>query len=318
MSRTRKASAKKAAQEPPTKRRSIAKPRSRLAGALRKLETALAEDPRELGDRIREFAARFQFHDYSPLNRALIFFQRPDATFLKGRKQWEENGRVVRRGARAIYILAPALKAQERAIPSSFVQVRVYDVVDTEGPPFSPPSCVRVRSGEDLGAERLRDLEEWVRGSGLALQYKQRVVNALEEGATDGLTIWVRPDLGPVERLAVLAHEIAHVKLHYRRKKRGQTLLVDDSRQPASSDVRELEAELTAFLLLEFSGIDCSQGSAAYLSSWRATASTIREHAERCFVVACAVLRDCETKRYRRLVEDGTIVVREEARAALA
>lgn len=316
MSRTRKATANKAAQKAKTKRRSIAKPRSRLAGALRKLEAALVQDPRELGVRAREFAARF--HDYSPLNRALIFLQRPDATFLKGRKQWEKEARVVRRGARAIQILAPALKPDERATTRSFTQVKVYDVADTDGPPFSPPSSVQVRSGEDLAAERLRDLEEWVRGSGLALQYKAPVVNALVDGATNGLTVWVRPDLGPAERLAVLAHEIAHVKLHFRRKQRGQTLLIDDPKQPASRDVKELEAELTAFLLLEFSGIDTSQGAAMYLNSWNASASKIRDHAERCFVVACSVLRDCEKKRYRKLVDEGTVVVRDEARAALA
>jgi hypothetical protein len=44
--------------------RKIVRPGSRLAGALRRLEDALVHDPRELGARLREFAARF--HDYSP------------------------------------------------------------------------------------------------------------------------------------------------------------------------------------------------------------------------------------------------------------
>lgn len=300
---------------PKPKRRSIAKSRSRLAGALRKLEAALVEDPRDLGARAREFAARF--HDYSPLNRALIFFQREDATFLKGRKQWEKDGRVVRRGARPIHILAPVLKPDEQAPTTQFTSVKVFDVADTDGPPFLLPPPVQVRMGEDLAAERLRDLEEWVRGSGLELRYEAPFVNTLVYGATDGLTIWVTPDLSPAERLGVLAHEVAHVKLHFPRKQRGQTLLVDDPKQPPSRDEKELEAELTAFLILEFSGIDSSQGSAAYLNSWKANASKIRDHAERCFVVACSILRDCEKKRYRTLVDKGTVVVRSEARAAL-
>jgi hypothetical protein len=298
-----------------TQRRSIAIPRSRLAGALRKLETALAENPREFGAQARAFLARF--HNYSPLNRMLIFLQRRDATFLKGRKQWEMDGRTVRRGARAIYILAPVLKPDEPMPPKRFTQVKVYDVADTDGPPFSPPSSVQLSSGEDLVAERLRDLEEWVRGSGLDLRYEAPEVNTLTDGATNGLTIWVRPDLRPAERLGVLAHEIAHVKLHFRRKQRGQTLLVDEPKQPTSRDLKELEAELTAFLLLQFCGIDCSKSSAAYLNSWSASVSKIREHAERCFVVACSVLRDCEKKHYRRLVEQGAIVIVDEARAAL-
>ncbi|MSP26692.1 MAG: hypothetical protein EXR75_16410, partial [Myxococcales bacterium] len=60
-----------------TKRRTIAKPRTRLAAAMRKLEHALASDPRELGSRMREFNRHF--HDYSRFNRMLILLQRADA-----------------------------------------------------------------------------------------------------------------------------------------------------------------------------------------------------------------------------------------------
>src|SRR5262249_53987213 len=160
----------------------------------------------------REFAARF--HDYSPLNRALIFLQRPDATFVKGRRQWAEtDGRVVRRGTRSIHILAPSLKPNVRTTTRSFTEVKVYDVSDTDGPPSSPPSSAEVRASVALVTKRLEALEKWVWGSGLRLRFEAPVVNALVDGATNGHSIWVRPDLGPGERLTILAHEIAHVKL---------------------------------------------------------------------------------------------------------
>jgi hypothetical protein len=204
------------------------------------------------------------------MNRVWILLQRQDATFVKGRKQWEKEGRTVRRGARAIYIFAPALKPDERADTLGFTSVKVYDVSDTDGGPFTPP-CVPVGAKASTVAARLRDLEDWVRGSGLVLHYAAPGVNALIDGATNGLEIWVRPDFGPAERLGVLAHEIAHVRLHFRRKNRGQVVVIDDPKRRPPRDVRELEAELTAFLLLELSGIDSSRGSAAYLNSWEAS-----------------------------------------------
>jgi hypothetical protein len=301
---------------PAKKRRSIAEPRTRLAGALRRLEDALARDPQDLGARVRSFHARF--HDYSPMNRTLIFLQRPDATFVMGREQWRSrHGREVKKEAGAIFILAPELGRGDPSTAITFTHVKVYDVSDTNGEPFAPPAPPPARASEELVAERLRELEAWVRGSGLKLRYEARSVNALIDGATNGLTIWVRPDLGPADRLAVLAHEIAHVKLHFRKNKRGHMEIADASGQRPSRDLAELEAELMSFLLLAFSGIDSSEGSAAYLNCWKASMTSIRERAERCFVVACSVLRECERRSYRRLVDEDTVVILEEARTAL-
>lgn len=287
-------------------RRSIAKPRTSLAGALRKLKTALVKDPREFGARAREFCARF--HDYSPFNRLLIHLQRPDATFVKGRKQWAvKDGRTVRRGSRAIYIIAPVLKANEGGGTFKFSTAKVYDVSDTDGPPFSAPTCSQVQGKDDIVKRRLHDLEEWVRGSGIELLYQTPLPNALVDGMTDGFSIWVRPDLGAGERLAVLAHEIAHVKLHFRRSQRGQSLIVEDPMRH-NRYIEELEAELTAFMLLEFAGVDSSKGAAAYLNSWQASAKKIQMVAERCFRAACSILHGCEKKKYRRLVEEDAMV----------
>jgi hypothetical protein len=284
------------------RRARLAAPRTRLAGALRKLEEALANDPRELGARVRGFAARF--HQYSPLNRALIFLQRPDATFVDGRAKWQAKEREVKPGARAIFIMAPSLEPHQRGATSSFHRINVYDVSDTTGPTFEAPSCAEVRGDDARIAKLLGDLEEWVQRSGLELRYEARVVNGLVDGATNGKTIWVRPDLGPGERLATLAHEIAHVKLHFKKKDRGGEVMADHAGQSPTRDVLELEAELTAFLILEFSGIDSSRGSAAYLNCWRASKTAIHAHAEACLRAASSVLGACERKDYRSLVDD--------------
>jgi hypothetical protein len=176
--------------------------------------------------------------------------------------------------------------------------------------------CPAAGQGE-LVAEWLPRLEAWVRGSGLELRYQSPAVNTVVDGATNGTVIWIRPDLAPAERLIVLAHEIAHAKMHFRRKQRGAAVLIDEPGALRSRDTRELEAELTAFLILALSGIDAAEGSAVYLNSWRASRKSIRAHAARAFLVACSVLRDCEKRRYRNLLGQGPASVCNELRAAL-
>jgi|GEM_PF-6987604 len=57
----------------------------------------------------REFlAAQARFHRYSWHNTALILSQRPDATKVAGFHDWVDNfGRTVRKGEKAIWVLAP-------------------------------------------------------------------------------------------------------------------------------------------------------------------------------------------------------------------
>jgi hypothetical protein len=251
-----------------------------------------------------------KFHHYSPLNKALISLQRPDATFVKGRRQWVAQDRTVKRGARAIQIIAPTLGAGDRSPVIRFTTAKVYDVSDTDGPPFAVPALTPdTRGQEELVGQRLSQLIEWVHRSGLRLRFEAPAVNELIDGATDGSSIWIRPDVDDATKLLILAHEIAHAKLHVRRRARGKIRLEDLYGQAPSRDTRELEAELTAFFLLELFGIDSSRGSAGYLNGWKAGREEIRQHAPKVFRAACAVVSDCERKRYRRLVEEGGVTI---------
>src|SRR4029077_18835414 len=48
-----------------------------------------------------------KFHHYSFRNTLLIMIQRPDATRVAGFRAWQLLGRQVRKGEKAIWILAP-------------------------------------------------------------------------------------------------------------------------------------------------------------------------------------------------------------------
>ncbi len=83
----------------------LSRPSRGLVDAISRLEEALDRDPREFAQKVQAFTIRF--HDYSPLNRFLIFLQKENATFVKGRNQWAMEGRQVSEGVEAIRILAP-------------------------------------------------------------------------------------------------------------------------------------------------------------------------------------------------------------------
>lgn len=281
--------------------------RGRVACALRRLCRRLADDRATTVAEISLFRAfERSFRAYSPFNALLIALQHPGAGFVCGRRQWErEHGRTVRKGARAIRILAPALDRGDDGRARGFRVVLVYDASDTEGEgPLVPPVCSSVEGQRERIDSLLGALEDWVRGSGLDLRYEHPSVNRLVDGWTDGRTIRVRPELEPPQRLAVLAHEIAHAKLHFSRGRRGRTTFSDaPDERPVGTDERELEAEVTACLLLALGGVDASGGAALYLATWSAKADDVARVALACVKVATGILQACRRKRYRRLVE---------------
>ena len=101
-----------------------------------------------------------KFHSYSHNNILLIFQQKPDASLIAGYNAWKtEHGRQVRKGSKAIKILAPApygvkvnrnklnpdtnkpvldengnpVKENVEVQKLAFKVVNVFDVSDTEG-----------------------------------------------------------------------------------------------------------------------------------------------------------------------------------------
>jgi N-terminal domain of anti-restriction factor ArdC len=77
-------------------------------------------------------AARFD--GYSQRNACLIGMQRPEATDVRGYREWLAHGRQVRKGEQGIQILAPITKRTEDG-DGELVAVRVayvFDVTQTD------------------------------------------------------------------------------------------------------------------------------------------------------------------------------------------
>ncbi len=229
-----------------------------------------------------------KFHNYSANNIQLIAMQCPDATFVAGRKTWEnEFSRQVNRGEEGIRILAPApytiKKEQDKVDPvtdeimldrdgmpekeeiqiriPAFRVLRVYDVSQTEGEPIQEPEIKELLS-------LVEDYEDFVK----AVNFVAPVPVGFEDipGSTRGYfsplekRIAVQEGMGESQTIKTMVHETAHAMLHDKEVNRshGQNVPAKDER------TQEVEAESIAFTVCKHFGIDTSEYSFGYIAGW--------------------------------------------------
>lgn len=198
-----------------------------------------------------------RFHRYSFSNSLLIYAQDPAASRVAGFTTWKRLGRSVRRGERAIWILAPMLAKrarlgddEERRGIVGFRPVPVFDVAQTDGEPL-PEVCTTLR-GDDPGTW-LDRLTSCAGQLGYAVEFTDL------PGATNGDCTFARRRIRVERRneraqqVKTLAHELAHALLH-----EG----VDDR------PLVELEAESTAYVVCRTFGFDTGEYSFGYVAGW--------------------------------------------------
>jgi hypothetical protein len=255
-----------------------------------RLVEAMARGPDEARRKMGELVS--QFPKYSVLNALLIGGQRPHASMVRGKRQWEAMGAKVRKGARGIAIWAPRVRSGDKAGCVSFTVRKVYDLKDLE----AAPAGLRVWPSPRDDANRAGELDQvlcaWLVARGCQVVEGSPWSNQPCEGATNGKTVWVRPDLRGVDPVAVLAHEVGHVRLHFPRRKRGDHKIhVDDGRDRGQRCTWELQAELFAYFLLSIHRIDSAEGAGAYLSSWEASKDVLLAEVPRILAAVSGVSR---------------------------
>lgn len=199
-------------------------------------------------------SAQARFHTYSPKNTMLIALQRPDATRLAGFHTWRQLGRSVKRGEKAIYIVAPLIyrDKNEDTGPEirGFRWVPVFDFSQTEGDDL--PLATHKLIGADYAQlfERLEAVAS-AQGFKVSLQELPAEINGLCRH--DTREILISPANSPLHQVKTLAHELAHAILH-----EGET----------NRPLAELEAESVAFVICGALGVDTGEYSFGYVSCW--------------------------------------------------
>ncbi|MCW5951371.1 MAG: hypothetical protein KIT69_03860 [Propionibacteriaceae bacterium] len=219
-------------------------------------------------------------HSYSFSNTLLIAAQRPDATMVAGFSTWKQRGHSVRKGEKAIKILAPILQkvpmlddagrpvVDENGEPRfrrQMVGVKPVNVFDAGQvtPPVEGPPRPQLLTGEAPAGL-------WESLSELALIEGYTVTRG-DCGAANGHIdfeahrIRIRADVDELMACKSLCHEVAH----------ALTMTPDDvETYTAQRELREVEAESVAYTVLGAHGVDSSQYTFDYVAGWAARAAT--------------------------------------------
>lgn len=205
-----------------------------------------------------------QFHNYSFNNRLLIALQRPEATHVAGYNKWQDMKRQVRKGEKGIAILAPIIVKKENDEGETyqalvgFKTVYVFDVSQTEGDEIPTLPAPKLLEGyDDQAGELLKRLEGFVAEQGWNYRQVENMNGA--NGSWNPLTktVTLLSTLPTLSKAKTLAHEIAHAVA-------GHGELSDRN----SYEFGELEAESTAYLVLNHFDLDTSSYSFNYIAGW--------------------------------------------------
>lgn len=265
------------------------------------LEKAMAD----VGRQVREFVqgdewldylqAASRFRSYSPRNMLWMFAQwqdrrvaneamrwmagavgglgpawdaMPEISRPGAFSTWKDVGRKVRKGEKALAVLAPVIvtkvdetTGEEKKVVVGFKEKRrTFDVSQTEGEPL--PEHPGDRMLEGAGDERVwAAVVDAVGELGVSVE-----VDVIDRPGVRGFfapsekRIVVDSRLPGAMQVRVLLHETAHALLH-------------DPDQYAAAhstprNVKELEAESTAMVAGRLLGIDTANVSLGYLASW--------------------------------------------------
>lgn len=210
-----------------------------------------------------------KFHSYSFNNCILITIQKPDATLVAGFQSWKKNfKRTVKKGEKAIKILAPIPRKFEKEVMDEegnievkevrytiFHAVSVFDISQTEGEEV-PDICKELKDDvEDF--ENL--ISKLVKLSPVPVEFKKVSGSANGFYSHDTKSIVVDEELGEMQKIKTLVHEIAHAILH--NKETGVQKDVDQR-------TKEVQAESVAYTVCNYIGLDTSEYSFGYVAAW--------------------------------------------------
>ena len=158
---------------------------------------------------------RTKFYRYSFNNSFLIYIQCPEATYVAGYRKWQQLGRQVRKGEKAISILAPIIKkveeeGKEEKRPVGFRTASVFDLSQTDGDELPElPQPERLTEDSDAIRTTIQRLETYATEQGFPVQRKAIEGSALGKFSLTSKTITLRDDLEPLQELKTLTHELA-------------------------------------------------------------------------------------------------------------
>ncbi len=228
-----------------------------------------------------------KFHDYSLGNCVLIWLQRPSATRIAGFQTWKNIGRYVKKGEKAINILAPCVPAKPKPPqppadeedtedvkpdeieierrPLYFKPVSVFDISQTDGKPLADIHAPAL-SG-DVSPSLWNKLIDYAGHENVAIDFSPKPDQDREIKGTyypASKDIWIKPDEDKAQQAKTLAHELAHY---------------NSVRAPLFDRAdEETIAESAAFVVCGHFGFDTGVRSFPYVAVWAGEEKRLRNN----------------------------------------
>lgn len=246
-----------------------------------------------------------RFHRYSFGNAMLITMQKKDATVVAGFNDWKnKHGRIVKKGEKAIWILAPMIKAvnTDPDDPDStknkrlvgFRAVGVFDVSQTEGDPLPENPHMTISNMDDGSAPdgMVQSLTDVIEGNGFRIE---RDTTGEAGGYTDfsGKRVVISASANERQTAKTMAHEAAHIVLGH-----GSRISEYHTGSTGARPDMEVEAESVAYIVGKSWGMEeAGKYSFGYIDSWaKGDAKKVRATAESVVRAAHLLLADQDNR----------------------
>ncbi|MGC9299266.1 LPD25 domain-containing protein [Bacillus cereus] len=231
-----------------------------------------------------------KFYHYSPSNISLIQSQFQGASAVGSFSFWKEKGFPVKKGEKGIQILVPnrtvakfkdkegTWKTVTKASEQEKKQIESKSVEVIPGRLYFAVGHVFDVSQTNAKAEDLPRIfpNRWLEGSVTDYQSLYKGMEAIAEkngvkiiapkselGVAKGVSypltkeVALNPRNSELQNVKTLLHELAHAKLH-----------TAETHMNYTAPEKEFQAEMTAYAVSSYFGIDTSEYSLGYLASW--------------------------------------------------
>ncbi|WIG34182.1 LPD25 domain-containing protein [Bacillus toyonensis] len=256
----------------------------------KKMEKSVEGYFRTPGDLKEYLTFMAKFYHYSPSNISLIQSQFQGASAVGSFSFWKEKGFPVKKGEKGIKILVPnrtvakfkdkdgTWKSVTKASEQEKKQIESKSVEVMPGRLYFAIGHVFDVSQTNAKAEDLPRIfpNRWLEGSVTDYQSLYKGMEAIAEnndvkiiapkselGVAKGVSypltkeVALNPRNSELQNVKTLLHELAHAKLH-----------TAETRMNYTAPEKEFQAEMTAYAVSSYFGIDTSEYSLGYLASW--------------------------------------------------
>ncbi|MEK4605273.1 LPD25 domain-containing protein [Bacillus sp. FSL L8-0099] len=256
----------------------------------KKMEKSVEGYFRTPGDLKEYLTFMAKFYHYSPSNISLIQSQFEGASAVGSFSFWKEKGFPVKKGEKGIKILVPnrtvakfkdkegSWKTVTKASEEEKKQIESKSVEVMPGRLYFAVGHVFDLSQTNAKAEDLPRIfpNRWLEGSVTDYQSLYKGMEAIAEkngvkvvepkqelGVAKGVSytltkeVALNPRNSELQNVKTLLHELAHAKLH-----------TAETHMNYTAPEKEFQAEMTAYAVSSYFGIDTSEYSLGYLASW--------------------------------------------------